>query len=74
MRPAPVARAALGIMRVLRTIRNFLVNPPRTAQYDLTELYDLCISSLLQGVSHRREELETGQASLTLAESSQHKP
>ena len=65
VRPEPAARVALRIKHVLRTIRNFMVNPPRTGQYDLTELYDLCISSLLQVVYHRREELETGQASLT---------
>ena len=48
VRPEPAARVALGIMRVLRTIRNFMVNPPRTGQYDLTQLYDLCICSLFR--------------------------
>ena len=64
VRPAPVARGALGIMRVLRTIRNFMVNPPRTGQYDLTQLYDLCICSLFRVVYHRREEAKTALASL----------
>ena len=59
VRPEPAARVALGIMRVLRTIRNFMVNPPRTGQYDLTQLYDLCICSLFRVVYHRREEAET---------------
>ena len=64
VRPEPAARVALGIMRVLRTIRNFLVNPPRTGQYDLTQLYDLCICSLFRVVYHRREEAETALAAL----------
>ena len=64
VRPEPAARVALGIMRVLRTIRNFMVNPPRTGQYDLTQLYDLCICSLFRVVWPRREEAETELASL----------
>ena len=89
VRPEPVARVALGIMRVVRTIRNFLVAPwPMT---DLTGLYDLCISSLFQVVYHPPEGLERATAALhvlrqeerqlrraerqaLLAESSQHKP
>ena len=58
VRPAPVGRVALGIMHVARTIRNFLVNPPNAGSYDLTQLYDLCISSLFQIVYPRPESLE----------------
>ena len=64
VRPEPAARVALRIKHVLRTIRNFMVNPPRTGQYDLTQLYDLCICSLFRVVYHRREEAETALASL----------
>ena len=62
VRLEPVARAALGIMRVVRTIRNFLVAPyPSTG---LTALYDLCISSLFQVVFHPPEGFERGTAAL----------
>ena len=62
VRPEPAARVALGIMRVVRTIRNFLVAPfPMT---DLTGLYDLCISSLFQVVFHPPEGLERATAAL----------
>ena len=90
VRPEPVARVALGIMRVVRTIRNFLVAPwPRSS--DLTGLYDVCISLLFQVVYPPPEGLERAMAALDvlrqeerqlrraerqalLAESSQHKP
>ena len=65
VRSAPVAQVALGIQHVVRTIRNFLVNPPNAGSYDLTQLYDLCISSLFQVVYPRPEELESAQVSLT---------
>ena len=44
VRPEPVARVALRILRVVRTIRNFLVS--RQWRSDLTGLYDLCIVNL----------------------------
>ena len=48
VRPEPVARVALRILQVVRTIRNFLVS--RQWQSDLTGLYDLCISHLFDVV------------------------
>ena len=65
VRSAPVAQVALGIQHVVRTIRNFLVGTPNAKSYGLTQLYDLCISSLFQVVYPRPEELESAQVSLT---------
>ena len=48
VRPEPVARVALRIPRVVRTIRNFLVS--RQWRSDLTGLYDICIVNLFDVV------------------------
>ena len=58
VRPAPVARLALAILPVVRTIRNFLVNSPNQGSWDVTVLYDFCMSSLFQVVYHHPEGIE----------------
>ena len=65
VRSAPVAQVALGIQHVVRTIRNFFVGTRNAKCYGLTQLYDLCTSSLFQVVYPRPEELESAQVSLT---------
>ena len=62
VRPEPVARVALRIMHVVRTIRNFLVT--RSWRSDLTGLYDLCLCSLFQVVYPHPEGLERAAAAL----------
>ena len=62
VRPEPVARVALRIMHVVRTIRNFLVT--RRWRSDLTGLYDFCLGSLFQVVYPHPEGLERAAAAL----------
>ena len=64
VRPAPVARLALAILPVVRTIRNFLVNPPNQGSWDLTVLYDFCMSSLFQVVYPHPEGIERATVAL----------
>ena len=64
VRPAPVARLALAILPVVRTIRNFLVNPPNQGSWDLTVLYDFCMSSLFQVVYPHPEGIERAMVAL----------
>ena len=62
VRPEPVTRVALRNIHVVRTIRTFLVT--RWWRSDLTGLYDVCLSSLIQVVYPRPEGLERAAATL----------